>query len=291
MYKARSKRMMNNTILLFEGLEGLEFIVFDTETTGLDKKVDYVVQLSAIKYKVTNHVMEEIDTLNLYMKPPFYMEQKVIDVHKITNEFLEDKPTEKEVIEDITGFFGEKPVIVGYNSSFDIGMMEAMYKRCNKTFGFTVHLDVLQMARDLVNPDDTKDYKLGTITGLYGLDDGITFHDSMMDVKATARLLNVFYNEYKKSSSDVPLKTLYVNYMYFWKGFNKSQKGLYVDTNMGKIWYCTFNKYWCSTAVDLSTVDLAKLEKGILAKTGMTYDELDKISEAKFDKLKSEGKI
>ncbi len=291
MYKARSQRGRNNCITLFEGLDGIEFIVFDTETTGLDKKVDYIVQLSAIKYRITNHVMNQIDELNIYIKPPFYMDQKVIDVHHITNEFLQDKPSEDIVIDSVTEFFGSAPVIAGYNSNFDIGMMEAMYKRCRKEFKYVVHLDVLQMARDIVNPDETEDYKLGTITKLYDLDDGITFHDSLMDVKATARLLGVFYNEYKKNGSDIPKRTLTVNYMYFWNGFNKSQKGLYVDTNMGKIYFSTFHKYWCSTAVDLSQFDITALEKGILAKTGLSFEEFSKLTEAKFNKLKEQGKI
>lgn len=290
-YKARAKRGRNNCLLLFEGLDGIEFIVFDTETTGKDPKSDYIVQLSAIKYKVVNHIMKEIDTLDIYLKPPFFMEQKVIDVHHITNEFLMDKPDEKEMMDTITDFFGDKPIVVGYNVLFDINFMTAMYNRNKKEFCYIARLDILQMARDLVSPDETKDYKLGTMAALYKVDDELTFHNALMDVRATARLLEVFYNEYKKTESDISLNTLYINFIYWWDGFNVNQKGLYVDTNVGKIWFNPKNKYWCSTAVDLNLYDIQKLEKSILGRTGLTYEEFDKISKAKYEKLKADGKI
>ena len=289
MYTKRSMRNRNNAIRLFEALEGLEFIVFDTETTGLKPTEDYIVQLSAIKYKVNNHRMEEIDTLDLFMKPPFLMDQKVIGIHGITNEFLADKNTEKEEFGTIKNFFG-KSILVGYNIEFDIRMLDALYYRNKESLPFIVKLDVLEMARDLVPPTETSDHKLGTMAKLYQVDDGLTFHRAIEDVKATARLLYVFYLEYKKVETP-NLSSLWVNYIYFWNGFNKNQRGVYVDTNMGKIYFSTTNKCWCSTNVNLDMYDIQKLEKNILDRTGLSFDEFSKLTEKRFEELKAAGRV
>lgn len=48
MYYARNTKNLKNCLLLFEWKdEGVEFIVFDVESTGLDVKKDYIVELGA----------------------------------------------------------------------------------------------------------------------------------------------------------------------------------------------------------------------------------------------------
>lgn len=286
MYQARSKRNFNNVRLVFEGMEGLEYIVFDTETTGLKPKQDYVVQLSAIKFRVLNHKPQQIDELDIYMKPPFFMGNDVIAVHGITNEFLADKPDEADMLDRIALFF-QSGVIVGYNVQFDIAMVQSMFSRHKRTFNYIVSLDVLEMARDIIPPEDTEDYKLGTIAHIYQIDDGIRFHSAIDDVRATARLFEVLYHEYQRLPS-AALTPLYINRIYYWKGYNKNQSGVYVDTNMGKIWFSTCNKYWCSTAVELAAYDITRLEKEVLDQLHITFAEFSKMTEKKFDAIGGE---
>lgn len=289
-YKCRSSRNRNNCLLLFEKGEGYEFIVLDTETTGKDSKVDYIVEFSAIKYKVENHLPVEIDKIDVFIKPPFLMEEDVIKVHGITNEFLEDKPTEKNIFEDINNFLGANPIIAAYNGEFDIGFIDAMYKRQKEKFSYQILLDVLEMARDLVG-EDTEKKNLETVVKYYGLDDDIRFHNGFDDVRATSRLFFTFYQEYKKIPPRVSGDTIIVNYSYFWKGMNKFQRGIYFNTNFGKIYLSTFQKCWCSTDVDLSTVDIDSFERGICQRAGISFVELARMTQKKFDELKKERKI
>lgn len=288
-YKVRTMRQKHNCMLLFEGLEGIEYIVFDTETTGIKQDVDYIVQLSGIKFKVTGSVPKEVERLDIFIQPPFMMDKKVQELHGITNEFLMDKPNEKEAIEKVEAFFGTNPVIVGYNVDFDIGMISSMYRRCGKEFKYVVALDVLEMARDLVSSKNTDDYKLGTIAQIYQVCDDITFHRAIDDVIATARLLQTFYKEYKEVSR-AGKEVLFVNYFYFWDGRNKNQKGIYVDTNVGRLYFSTYEKCWCSTAVDLTAYNIERMEKEILARMGITYKEFSKLTLKKFTELKEAGR-
>lgn len=290
MYTARSSRNRNNCNTLFEKGEGFYFYVFDTETTGLDPKCDYIVQLSALKYNIKDHAPVLLEEFDIYMRPPFLMDEEVISKHGITNEFLEDKPSEDKVFDKIKKFFGNQSILVAYNGTFDINMMNALYHRQGCEFKYQVMLDVLDMARDLVTDSDK--YNLETIAKKYGLDEDIKFHCSLDDCRATARLLFTFYNEYKQQGNpNIKKETIIVNYSYYWKGFNKSQTGIYFDTNFGRIWLNTVSKRWCSTVADLNLLDIDSFEKGICQKAGLSFNELAKLTPKKFEALKKERKI
>lgn len=291
--KARSTRTMKNCLMLFNQGEGLEFIVFDVETTGLKPKEDYIVELSAIKCRIENCDAVEIDRMDMFIKPPFYMEKNVVAIHGITNEYLQDKPMEADCIDKIKSFFGPCPILCGHNVGFDVSMMEEMYKRCDDIFSYEVLLDTLEMARDIIRKDEAGTYKLSDIAVLYGVDDGITFHHAIDDVIATYRILRVFKNEYMEKSRSISSfgEKLYINSVYFWKGFNRNQQGVYVNTNLGKIYLSTYQKCWCSSEINLETVDVDNFEKQVCEKIGLNIDELGKMTEAKWKKLQKSDNL
>lgn len=213
-----------------------DLIIFDVETSGLDKETDKIVQFSAIKCKVEDGNLVEVARLDQYINQPIYDENKVIPGHNgdpdstfydltgITKEMLADKPTEAEAFPIIRDFLGDNPNILAYNTPFDYGMLVQMYI----SNGEILHidddhrLDGLVMARDLVSKEDApilltvdgnqvlgsdgkpkRTHKLSYIAGLYGLDmsedeDGkkLSFHSSINDVIATKRIVNVFIKEY-----------------------------------------------------------------------------------------------
>jgi len=316
MYRKRDNRNRRNINILFENQVGTEFIVFDTETTGLKSEIDYIVELAAQKYRVTDNKkgsIEKIQELHVYLKPPFYMDQSVIDVHGITNDFLSDKPTESELFPVIKDFFtwkdaqgrNRRPIILGYNVDFDMRMLDALYARQDETLDRMFVMDILEMSRDLVVPHDVetyikaryvgepeviakklgKIYQLGNLVGMYGLDNDIQFHSAADDTEATCRLLRCFYNEYKKLPKPGE-GLLSINFTYYFKGFNKEQAGLWVDTNAGKLFFSTFNKAWMSATINLDKINIDTLEKDIYERLGITYEELSKMTEKKFDAIK-----
>lgn len=212
------------------------FIVLDTETTGLDAQNDKVIQFSAVKYRVENGKLIEIDRFDTYINQPLYDENKVIpgkngakditfkELTGITNKMLASAPSEAEAFEKISEFLGPDPIFICYNTPFDYSMMVQMYINNGAVLHVSPErkLDVLVMARDLVSKEDApvlldddgnpvldskgapkKTHKLSYIAGLYGLDkaeddssETIAFHSSINDVVVTGRLLNVFISEY-----------------------------------------------------------------------------------------------
>lgn len=78
---------------------------------------------------------------------------------------------------------------------------------------------------------------------------------------------------------------LFIEYTYFWKGYRKEQAGVYVQTNLGKVYFSTYKKEWCSSQLDLTQIDLDALETDILVRLEITYDELSKMTEKKYHLL------
>ena len=60
---------------------------------------------------------------HVYINPNFIMEQEVIDVHGLTNEFLSDKPVFSQIAQDFIDFIKGAELII-HNAKFDVGFMD-----------------------------------------------------------------------------------------------------------------------------------------------------------------------
>lgn len=101
-------------------------IIFDTETTGLDNRVDRIIEIGGIE--LLNHFPTG-RTIHIYVNPG---SQKVhpdaLAVHGITDEFLKDKPPFADVVQQILDFFGDAKWIA-HNATFDMGFINAELAR------------------------------------------------------------------------------------------------------------------------------------------------------------------
>ncbi len=120
-------------------------IIFDTETTGLDNRVDRIIEIGGIE--LLNHFPTG-NTLHIYINPG---DQKVhpdaLAVHGITDEFLKDKPSFADVAQRIIDFFGDGKWIA-HNATFDMGFINAELARLDLPPILPDRvLDTLSMAR------------------------------------------------------------------------------------------------------------------------------------------------
>ena len=101
-------------------------IIFDTETTGLDNKLDRVIEIGGVELE--NHFPTG-KTLHLYINPG---DRKVhpdaLAVHGITDESLKDKPPFADVAQQILDFFSGARW-VAHNATFDMGFINAELDR------------------------------------------------------------------------------------------------------------------------------------------------------------------
>ena len=103
------------------------------------------------------------------------------------------------------------------------------------------------------------------------------------------RLMEYCYNEYKELRKTQPssLEHVYINSIYFWKGYNKFQQGVYLNTSLGKMYYSTFQKAWFSSNINLERVDIDAIEREVLIRMGIDSNkELGKMTARKFENIK-----
>ena len=89
-------------------------VCHDVESTGLDKTKDRIIQYAALKYDTVENKV--VDKLNLYIRPDtdYVITLQAYFKHRITPEFLKDKPTFKEVAKTIYDFIGDCDIL-SYN--------------------------------------------------------------------------------------------------------------------------------------------------------------------------------
>jgi DNA polymerase-3 subunit epsilon len=101
-------------------------IIFDTETTGLDSREDRVIEIGGVELE---NQFPTGRTIHIYINPG---DRKVhpdaLAVHGITDEFLKDKPSFADVVDQIVDFFGDARW-VAHNATFDIGFINAEFDR------------------------------------------------------------------------------------------------------------------------------------------------------------------
>jgi DNA polymerase-3 subunit epsilon len=101
-------------------------IVLDTETTGLDPlRGDRLVEIGCVE--IFNR-MPTGQTFHRYINPERDMPAEAFAVHRLSREFLLDKPLFAHVVEEFLEFIADAPLVI-HNASFDIGFINAELDR------------------------------------------------------------------------------------------------------------------------------------------------------------------
>jgi len=159
-------------------------IIFDTETTGLESKSDRVIEIGGVEL-INNFPTGR--TLHLYINPG---DRKVhpdaLAVHGITDEFLKDKPSFADVVDQIIEFFdGAK--WIAHNATFDMGFINAELERLGMPpIQSDRVVDTLAMARRKhpMGPNS-----LDALCRRYGIDNAHrTKHGALLDSELLAEV-------------------------------------------------------------------------------------------------------
>ncbi|MEA3000589.1 MAG: polymerase subunit epsilon [Sphingomonadales bacterium] len=120
-------------------------IVFDTETTGLSPLAgDRIVEIGCVE--MVNRV-ETGRHFHAYFNPDRPMPPGAEAVHGLSDTFLADKPRFHEIVEDLTEFLGDCP-LVAHNASFDFGFLNHELNNCGRPLVCLSRMvDTLQLAR------------------------------------------------------------------------------------------------------------------------------------------------
>lgn len=108
-----------------EALSCPDTVILDTETTGLPTKDPdtEICQLSIVN-------MMGRPLFSMLIKPAKRMSNEVIEIHKITNEQVENQPTFPQIAK-IVSFVLEGKSVICYNSGFDVKLLWSLFKKYN----------------------------------------------------------------------------------------------------------------------------------------------------------------
>ena len=101
------------------------FVVFDTETTGINPNYDRILSIGAIGLQ--NHCVFVSDTFDQYLKQTLFNKDTVA-IHGILKEGKMDTISEKEALTSFVKYLGDA-VIIAHHAAFDIAMINQGLKR------------------------------------------------------------------------------------------------------------------------------------------------------------------
>ncbi len=163
------------------------YVVFDVETTGLSAVYDKVIELAAVKMKDGAVIASFEEMIN----PGFALSDFTINLTNITNEMVRKGGTEADVFAKFAAFT-EGTVMVGHNVTFDVGFINAAYRRLNMADISQPVIDTLELSRTL-HPE-SKNHKLDTLTKRYNIVLE-NHHRANADAEATGYLMYALFKE------------------------------------------------------------------------------------------------
>lgn len=134
-------------------LNNRDFVILDTETTGIAKS-DQIVQISMVD-SIGSTLFSSL--LKPVRKKKF--SDEAISVHGITIEKVKDAPTIDEILEELNKLVGDK-IVLAYNADFDKRLLDQSCEKINiPTPRWTWECVMLQYSQFVGEPGRKGDYR------------------------------------------------------------------------------------------------------------------------------------
>ena len=107
----------------------MRWVILDTETTGLDPDHGHrIIEIGAVE--VVNRMVTGRD-FHVYINPERDSDPGALEVHGLTTDFLQDKPTFNLIADDFLAFIKDAELII-HNAPFDLKFLNAELTRLAK---------------------------------------------------------------------------------------------------------------------------------------------------------------
>ena len=168
------------------------FVVFDTETTGLDSNTERLTEIGAVV--VENGKINEEKKFASFVNPRKPIPQKIVELTGINDAMVADAPTPDEAIRAFKEFCGELPLVAHNANSFDMLFIRKAGERAGVSFDNT-YLDTLPMSQALF--PGLRNYKLDTINKHLEIPP-FNHHRAVDDAMALARIFEIMLSDLKE---------------------------------------------------------------------------------------------
>jgi DNA polymerase III epsilon subunit family exonuclease len=161
----------------------LEFAVIDLETTGWSPGIAAITEIAAVRVRGGRRQGEFASLVNPGVPVPPGIE----DLTGISDWMLAAAPRLPAVLPGLLDF-ADGCVLVAHNAPFDVGFLRAACAECGLGWPRPTVLDTVMLARQLMDPDEVPDCKLGTLAGFFRARTAPS-HRALADARATADVL------------------------------------------------------------------------------------------------------
>lgn len=160
-------------------LDDVEFVAFDTETTGCTAATGRMVEIGAVRFRRDG---AEIDRFQTLINPLCMIPWTVTRIHGITDEMVRDCPTESGILPAFLSFLGEPSttILLAHNAGFDMAFVGNALGRCGIAPPQHSILDTVRLSRRRAPelPSHSlrsivRSFGLGTTTDHRGLSDSV----------------------------------------------------------------------------------------------------------------------
>ncbi len=184
-------------------IDEMEFVVIDTETTGLSpEKHDRVCEVAAIKV----HGGAIVESFGTLVNPKRMISSGAFSVNQITNDMIATAPYFEDIADKLHEMLKDS-VFVGYNAPFDFSFISNEFRLNGFPILTAPVVDVLTLARQLL-PGIGK-YPQENVARVVGIPFPVK-HRAMEDTFVTAQLL-MFFIKLLKAHDITSLKDLQQN--------------------------------------------------------------------------------
>lgn len=160
-----------------QDISTLDFVAFDTETTGLHPGSEGLVELAAVRFNLLSGAGEYFQTM---VNPGMPIPYAATRVHGITDDMVFDAPTIDRVLPSFYSFLtGAVPV--AHNAPFDIGFLALHSLRAGITPPEVPVLDSCMFSRRVCT--EIASHKLQNLVLEFGIAES-TFHRALADAKS-----------------------------------------------------------------------------------------------------------
>lgn len=158
------------------------YVVFDTETTGLNPNMNEIIEIGA--WKIKDGVT--VDKFLSFIKPKAgFVPDYITKINGITTQMVADAEPSEVVIPEFIQFCEDLPLL-GYNLDFDVRFVNSVEDLSQQ--GTRKGIDVLKMSKQILG-NKTENHKLGTVVDYFDIKVNATqsrgFHSAVYDAYMT----------------------------------------------------------------------------------------------------------
>lgn len=171
------------------------FVVLDCETTGLDSKVDKIIEIGAVKFidgkieefqKLININCDNVSNSNKNN----FIPNEIIELTGITSNMLESYGVGLDLaLKEFIDFVGKLPVL-GYNVQFDMSFLNSALFSLGESFDDSLSINKIFDISRFVKKEKKflKNYQLKTVLHEYNISDSVP-HRALLDARLAAHLV------------------------------------------------------------------------------------------------------